>query len=178
MMTADDFVRYYAPTISRVAASIAKSNPGIETSDIEQEIYLRALQSNFLNRVDETSGGLVHTLATEYGTKYAMAERKAYTYFSAEYIYTPAEVRDLLDKFFDPIHWEGAPTKEKDIDIEAGGVVVALWDIRNAFEALSEIEQKTIRERHQFGISPKTSAEKMRVSRAVDKIVRHLNVNL
>lgn len=179
MMTPDDFVRYYASTVNRVAASIAKSNPGIEASDIEQEIYLKVLQPGFLARITENDGGLVYTAATQAGVKYAENERMVYTYFSAEYIYTPAEIRTLLeDEFFNPLSWEEAPTKELDISIKSGGVVIALFDIREAFESLSEAEQTAIRSYYEFGVTPETPGEKSRVYRAIDKMTRFINGNI
>jgi hypothetical protein len=165
------------PRAERIAKEIAREWPGIEADDIQQEILLHVLEpeNNFeSNEYDEqTLTAVLRTI----GTRYANGERYAYTFNSAQYVYTPAEVRALLEEaFFDPACWEDAPRKEVDhrLNVAGGGVSVALMDLREAFYKLGPSIQDTIRKR--YATAEELSAtERMRITRGVEAMTRSLN---
>jgi DNA-directed RNA polymerase specialized sigma24 family protein len=158
-----------------VARRIADEYPGIDADDIQQEILLKALENKDTLEKADYPEGQIRKNFRQWGIGYAGRERYAFIYHSAEYIYTNAEVRQLFEKaFFRPELWEAVPSKDDGISVTAGGVVVALWDLNNAYDALSADDATVIAKRYEQE-STLSSAEAMRLSRAIDKVTRALN---
>jgi hypothetical protein len=71
------------------------------------------------------------------------------------------------------------PTKETSNSLRAGGVVVLLWDLRRAFEALPEQYQEAITRCYRDEPGEKRDeATKSRLRRAIDRATRYLNQNM
>jgi hypothetical protein len=105
-MTDTDTFRVDWPTVMReapaVARRIARDYPGIESADIEQEIFAHAAEKmDTLARTTKNVYGLRKVLGNA-GTAYASKERLTYVYYSAEWVYTPREVRSLFEVFLPP----------------------------------------------------------------------------
>lgn len=117
----------------------------------------------------------IETVMRRAGSLYAEGERLTYLYRSAEWIYTPEEIRGLLEEaFFDPIYWESTPQKDEGVTLTAKGIVVSLWDIRDSYAELSSEDQGIILRRFRDGESLENTDRK-RLSRAVDRLTARIN---
>jgi DNA-directed RNA polymerase specialized sigma24 family protein len=165
----------YTKLAESVAQRVAEEYPGIEAEDIRQEILLHVTEKKSTYEATDYPDGQLRKNFRNVAISYAGRERYAYIYHSAEYVYTSSEVRQLFDRaFFQPEMWETAPTKDDGVSVASGGVVVALWDLDRAYSALPVLDAEVIAKRYEQG-EPLSSAETMRLSRAVDKITRSLN---
>ncbi len=170
------------PKFQKIAESVAKKvaaeYPGIEAEDIRQEILVFVVEKKSTYEEYDYPDGQLRINFRKIATSYAGRERYRYIYHSAEYVYTSPEVRALFESaFFQPEMWEKPPVKDDGISITSGGVVVALWDLDRAYNALAPLDAEVIEKRYSRG-DPLTSAEQMRLSRAIDKITRSLNNNV
>jgi len=165
----------YQKIADSVARKVAEEYPGIDAEDIRQEILLHVMEKKNVYESTDYPDGQLRKNFRQVAVSYAGRERYAYIYHSAEYVYTSSEIRQLFEKaFFQPELWETAPTKDDGVSVAAGGVVVALWDLDRAYSALPVLDAEVIAKRYERG-EPLSSAETMRLSRAIDKIVRTLN---
>jgi DNA-directed RNA polymerase specialized sigma24 family protein len=175
-LTHDDY-EWVSPIIKTAAGQLARRWPGIERDDIEQEIWVRLLPD--FEKLD-ADPDYVGRCAYNAGRGYCSNERYYYTLKTAEWVYTPNEVRGLFkEAYFDPCNWLEMPSKETNNSLRAGGVVVALWDLKRAFDALPpqyrEVIVKCYRDEPGKGQDPAT---KKRLQRAIDKATRYLNQRL
>jgi hypothetical protein len=172
-LTHDDY-EWAAEIVQRAAYTVARKWPGIDREDIEQEIWVFLLPKfDKMPRDDD----YLFKSAARAGHDYAANERDHYTRQTAQWIYTPNEVRALFrDAYFDPACWEEAPQKEKANRLFAGGVVVALWDMQEAFKGLPGAYQDVIVRcyRDQPGVK-RDEATRKRLNRAVDRATELLN---
>lgn len=173
MLTADDY-DWAVDILGRAAATVARRWPGIDREDIYQEMWAGILP-NFeqMPRDDD----YLFKAACNAGNKYAAGERDYYSRQSAQWVYTPGEVRGLFkEAFFDPTCWEAVPTEATSESVRSGGVVVALWDLQRVWLALSDAQRDVIAlcyrdtpwERHD-------DATRKRLQRAIDAATRLLN---
>ncbi|MCP9207783.1 hypothetical protein [Streptomyces cucumeris] len=165
----------YTKIAEGVARRVADEYPGIDAEDIRQEILLHVVEKQGVYEGAAYPDGQLRNNFRKIAISYAGRERYTYIYHSAEYVYTSSEVRQLFERaFFQPELWETAPTKEDGVSVSAGGVVVALWDLDRAYSTLPVLDAQVIAKRYERG-EALSSAETMRLSRAIDKIVRVLN---
>ncbi|MDT0472800.1 hypothetical protein RM863_11760 [Streptomyces sp. DSM 41014] len=167
------------PKFTRIADSVAKKvaleYPGIDAEDIRQEILLFIVEKKSTYEKTDYPDGQLRLNFRKVAISYAGRERYRYIYHSAEYVYTSSEVRALFDAaFFQPEMWEKPPVKDDGISVTSGGACVALWDLDRAYASLSPADAEVIAKRYERGDSL-SSAEAMRLTRAVDKITRFLN---
>lgn len=165
--------------IQTLAGSVSKrvsdEYPGIDQEDIRQEILLHVVEKRTTYEEKNYPDGQLRNNFRKIAVSYAGRERYAFLYHSAEYVYTSPEVRALFENaFFQPEMWEKAPTKDDGQAVTSGGVVVALWDLDRAYSALAPADAEVIARRYEQG-QTLTSAETMRLSRAIDKMTRFLN---
>lgn len=175
-LTHDDY-EWVSPIVKQAAGQLARGWPGIERDDIEQEIWVRLLPD--FEKLPEDPD-YVGRCAYSAGRSYCSNERYYYTLKTAEWVYTPNEVRALFkEAYFDPCNWVEMPTKETSNSLRAGGVVVLLWDLRRAFEALPEQYKEAITRcyRDEPGVKH-DEATKSRLRRAIDRATRFLNQNM
>jgi hypothetical protein len=110
---------------------------------------------------------------------YASAERYDFTVRSARYLYTPDEVRALLEHaYFDvSLRETSVPTGPDDRTslVIWENVCVALWDMDAAFDAINGLDKLRLVSRYKFGAEFSSDAEKKATYRAVDTLTRYLN---
>lgn len=165
----------YTKLAEGVARRVADEYPGIDAEDIQQEILLHVTEKRSTYENTDYPDGQLRKNFRKIAVSYAGRERYAFIYHSAEYIYTSPEIRQLFEKaFFQPELWEKAPTMDDGVSVAAGGIVVALWDLDRAYSALPALDASVIAKRYERG-DALSSAETMRLSRAIDKITRTLN---
>lgn len=173
-MIMQEFLDKYGKTVEVKAGQLARAYPGIEAEDIQQEIYLEMLKPHRL-RDAELVPEYVERQAYLAGKTYCEKERYDYMFHSAQYVYTPREIRALFaEAFFDRDIWQKAPTKETSPDIQAGGVVISLWDLDQAYETLTASEQIAIQKKCDMK-ETLIGGEQDRYERAIDKVTRYLN---
>lgn len=166
-------------TVGRLSCAVAKrvsqEYPGIEADDISQAINLHVAENWYTYLKAEYPEGQLRKNFKQIGTAYAGKERYTYIFHSAEYVYTNAEVRQLFERaFFQPELWEQVPVKETGVSISSGNVVVALWDINEAFNNLSPDDQAIIVSKYEKEEDLDGTGRKA-LTRAIDKVVRALN---
>jgi DNA-directed RNA polymerase specialized sigma24 family protein len=165
----------YTKIAESVARRVAEEYPGIDAEDIRQEILLHVVEKKTTYESTDYPDGQLRKNFRNVAVSYAGRERYAFIYHSAEYVYTSSEVRQLFEKaFFQPEMWEKAPTMDDGVSIASGGIVIALWDLDRTYSALPTLDAAVIAKRYEQG-DPLSSAETMRLSRAIDKITRSLN---
>lgn len=165
----------YLKIAESVAQRVAEEYPGIDAEDIRQEILLHVTEKRSTYESTDYPDGQLRKNFRNVAISYAGRERYSFIYHSAEYVYTSSEVRQLFERaFFQPEMWETAPTMDDGVSLTSGGVVVALWDLDRAYSALPVLDAAVIAKRYEQG-DPLSSAETMRLSRAIDKITRSLN---
>ncbi|MGV9815788.1 hypothetical protein ACWDTQ_28250 [Streptomyces cellulosae] len=158
-----------------VAKRVSDEYPGIDADDIRQEILLHVVEKRTTYEEKNYPDGQLRKNFRKIAVSYAGRERYAFLYHSAEYVYTSPEIRQLFENaFFQPEMWEKAPVKDDGQSVASGGVVVALWDLDRAYGALAPADAEVIARRYEQG-ETLTSAETMRLSRAIDKVTRFLN---
>lgn len=169
-----------------MARRLASQWPGVDAEDIQQEMALKVAEN--LPGINERAQGyrveegetrkLALGLAQKRGLEYCSGERSEYQRNSAQWIYTPTEVRALLPNLWDGLAWEDAPkrpSRGKEY-LEADGISILLMDMKTAYEALPEQHQATILSTFRNGDTPGlSSTERMRVTRAVDAMTELLN---
>lgn len=157
-----------------VARQIGREYPGIDPEDIEQEIYLHCAENARIvaNYADTALEKVMQTA----GRKYANRERYAFIHTSAEWIYTPREVRALFEEaFFNRDMWQNMPQKDDGVSITAKNVVVSLWDISNAFDSLNTAEKAALVKRYNYGMEFSDDTERKACNRAIDKVTQKIN---
>ncbi|MBT2541369.1 hypothetical protein J7E99_11775 [Streptomyces sp. ISL-44] len=165
----------YTKLAEGVARRVADEYPGIDADDIQQEILLHVTEKRAHYEGSAYPEGTLRKNFRKVAISYAGRERYAFIYHSAEYVYTSSEVRQLFEKaFFQPELWEKAPTMDDGVSVASGGIVVALWDLDRAYSLLPVLDAAVIAKRYEHG-EALSSAETMRLSRAIDKITRTLN---
>jgi hypothetical protein len=172
-LTHDDY-EWVSPIIKQAAGQLARRWPGIDRDDIEQEIWVSLLPDFEKLPAD---ADYIGRCAYRAGQTYASNERYFYTLKTAQWVYTPNEVRALFrDAFFDPACWEEMPTRESANTLAAGGVVVALWDLKRVYADLPDQYREVIAQcyRDRPGVA-RDDATKKRLQRAVDRATRLLN---
>jgi hypothetical protein len=174
VLNADDY-EWAAEIIKRAASTVARKWPGIERDDIEQEMWVKILPQ--WSRIPRDPD-YVFKAACMVGNSYANRERYYYTHQSAEWVYTPAEVRGLFkEAFFDPAAWELMPSEETSNTLRAGGVVVSLWDLRNVWDELSDSHRDLITRVYRDGNDGEAQdgAARKQLTRAIDAATQLLN---
>ena len=162
-----------------VGRNVARQWPGVDAQDCAQEALTRLLESpTFLDRhLDNTE--LLKSFMRRVATKYASGERYEYTLRTAQYLYTPREVRGLLEHAYwdDSIRETSVPagpeTKTQMLVWE--NVCLAVWDLDAAMERLSPDDYWRLERRFKQGEEFPTDAARKAVDRAVDKLTMHLN---
>lgn len=163
--------------VGRIAASLAIQWPGIDREDIEQEMLAKIAENWEGLEAHGDRDSIALGLAKRRGTQYCSNERYHYQALTAEWIYTPAEVRHLLaEYYFDSEAWNAAPTKPQagKQTVEADGISVALIDVKIAIEQLPEAAQAILI--RAFSAQESLDAgDRKRLQRAVDAVVSRLN---
>jgi hypothetical protein len=164
--------------VNRVAQAVgyglALECPGIEAEDIAQEILVKVCQTPkpFIGMAEADMKRVMRKI----GRMYVSEERYRYTLNSAQYIYTPKEVRQLLDGFFLKRDDLNPPVKDTGMHLASGGITVALWDMDFAWSKISEDYRAVLVKRYRDDINDR--ADRMRISRAVDALTRWLNIKV
>lgn len=162
-----------------VGRNVARQWPGVDAQDCAQEALTRLLESrSFLER-HHTNEPLLKSFMRRVASRYASNERYEYTLRTAEYLYTPREVRGLLEHAY----WDesiretdvpsGPETKTQMLVFE--NVCVAVWDLDDAMGRLGPDDYWRLERRFHQDQDYPTDAARKATDRAVDKLTMLLN---
>lgn len=173
-MQASDVIRL-TPIVEPVAKSFSRSYPGTDAEDILQEIWLHFIKE--WKHYEGKEDAYILVGARKVATTYCKTELYSYQLHSSQYVYTPNDVRALFkEAYFEDSNWEVVPGRDDNrlTVTDSNGVTVALWDLRTAFEALSESDQVWIIRAYCQGEELEKSQQKA-VQRAIDRCTEQLN---
>lgn len=172
----ETFLGSIEPDLKRMAYSIADQWPGIEREDIQQEMAVKIIENWRSVSKHKDRRKISLGLAQKAGVSYAANERQFYQANTAEWIYTPKEVRALLAEYYLMDGWEDAPRKPEQAQTIGGdGVSIGLMDIRSALESASEADQALVLSVFHGDEKPTTGAAKVRLTRAIERLTNTLN---
>ncbi|MFI6685346.1 hypothetical protein [Streptomyces sp. NPDC050485] len=165
-------------TSRRVASKLQRENPYCEADDISQFILLKYWESR--HRFDSYEPAVLYTIFRGIGVEHCKAERLHYTYNTAEWIYTPKEVRNVLQHaYYREEARELIPNRKDDllrVAGDPGSVALSIWDIDEAMSSLSDAHQAAIERAFLHEEKPPHgSAEHKQLQRAIDRLTERLN---
>ncbi|MFE7313789.1 hypothetical protein ACFU7T_11875 [Streptomyces sp. NPDC057555] len=168
-------------TAKKAATRLARENSYCEADDIEQFILLRYWESR--DRFTGYAPEALYSIFRNIGLEHCKAERLHYTYNTAEWIYTPREIRNILKHaYYCEDGRELIPNRKDDlirVTNDPKSVAVAIWDIDEAMAGLSEEHHASIERAYLHGDKPKHgSAEQKRLQRAIDRLTERLNTKV
>jgi hypothetical protein len=168
------------PIVERIARRLHAENRSIDQDDIESEIWAEVTRqwATIEPMPDEDRPRLISFVADRAGAEFCSRERQYYQHFTAEWIYTPQEIRRLLVDFFDADAWLSPVKRPEGTNqtLLGDGLTIALIDVDRAYQSLSETDQQIIMRVYQARESlDRNGAERKRLNRAVDRIVAFLN---
>lgn len=162
-----------------VGRNVARNWPGIDPEDCAQEALTALLERPKVIEVHGDNEAFLRSFMTRVATQYASGERYHYTVMSSDYLYTPKEVRGLLDNAFwdDSVRESSVPAgpDSKTQLLVWENVCVALWDLDSAFERLTGTDQFRLKRRFKDGEEFPTDAARKACDRAIDTLTQRLN---
>lgn len=174
-----EILKIAEPIIVRLSRKIARDFPVLEAQDVAQEMRLViARDADDIAAEPEADWPKIVTYrAARIGNTYAMTERQYFQHNTAEWVYTPAEVREILSEhMFHGDSYLDAPKRPEGSNqtLTGDGMSIPLMDARTAFDGLSERDQSLILRRYSVGESLDSAARKG-VERAVDRMTARMN---
>lgn len=165
----------------RAAIKLARENPYCEADDIEQFILLKYWESR--DRFTTYEPAALYSIFRNIGLEHCKAERLHYTYNTAEWIYTPREVRNILEHaYYNEESREVIPNRADDlirVAHDPRSVAISIWDIDEAFHSLSDTYQAAIEHAYLHGQKPTHgSAGQKRLQRAIERLTERLNTKV
>ncbi|MFJ8384711.1 hypothetical protein ACIQ9Q_09390 [Streptomyces sp. NPDC094438] len=165
-------------TARKAAVRLARENSYCEADDIEQYILLKYWESR--KRFGTYEPRALYTVFQSIGVEHCKAERLHYTYNTAEWIYTPKEVRNVLQHaYYREEARELIPNRKDDllrVAGDPGSIALSIWDIDEAMNALSDAHQAAIERAFLHEEKPlHGSANHKQLQRAIDRLTERLN---
>ncbi|WP_030372918.1 RNA polymerase sigma factor [Streptomyces rimosus] len=165
-------------TAKKAASRLARENSYCEADDIEQFILLKYWESR--DRFAGYEPAALYSIFRNIGVEHCKAERLHYTYNTAEWIYTPREIRNVLKHaYYCEDGREVIPNRKDDLIRVANdpkSVALTIWDIDEAIGGLTDTHQAAIEGAYLHGRTPAHgSAEQKRLQRAIDRLTERLN---
>lgn len=160
-----------------VGRKVAKKWPGLDHEDLAQEAL-----TQLYSKADKLAGKETRYLfkvMERAAMSYASKERYDKIITSSQYVYTPAEVKALLEtQYYHADSWD-VPTSKDDPTkdwVEGGTIMVSLIDIKVAMEKITPADRAGLEERfyHQKG-AVGDNAERQRVYRAIEHLTKFMN---
>jgi hypothetical protein len=158
---------------------MARRWPGIEAEDMAQEAVTALVERPEILEDFPENIGLVTAFMGRVAGKYASRERYDFTVRSARYLYTPAEIRGLLEHAYwdQSLRETSVPTGPDDRTslVVWENVCIALWDIDAALESLNPMDRIRLTLRFRDGVGYPNDAARKAVDRAIDTLTQRVN---
>ncbi|MGW5735757.1 MULTISPECIES: hypothetical protein [Streptomyces] len=166
----------------RVARSTAHKYPGVEAEDLAQDLCVWACERPNTMKKISSRDELDQTLRWQ-ANQFAMAEFDQYLRNSGNWVYTEAAVRRVIEHAMnDDAVWDLMPAKEltRGATVNAGGLSVFLWDLKEAYGKLNDRERDLLELRYMDGVRPKdlSKGDNDAIYRAVQDLTSALNRGL
>lgn len=159
--------------VSKIAATVARDFPGIESGDISQHLYLTILQqrAHFKNPDDAGVTGALWKIAKNYAAQL----RAEGLHVSVQYSYSRKDIKRILENTFNREEWHLTYVPEDAESIKDSADEMDLQsDIKWGWTQLGEQEQRVIFEK--YGLKEDLDAtERKRLSRAIDNLTDIVN---
>lgn len=146
---------------------------------IEQEDIEQALWEFFCEKINHVRGweaAGIRDLANKVARHYVQTERIDYMYFSGNFVYTPAQVEELLTEAV----WrevEEVPDMDGRVDVMREFNNLAIHDKDGRLSETSLKRQRLLFRKYGLGESyPKYTTEGKMIDRTVDRITHKLNM--
>lgn len=152
------------PLVKKVARSTENRwNKMLDADDIEQELWLFIMESPSVQEYLRTrsDGEVVNALNIQ-ADNICSKERLDYEHFTGNFLYNPADVRDLLGRM---------TQEERVLDDERIDFEIALEDLRKEYPHYYD----SIYSHYYMGYEHEDDAAKMRSTRAVAKLADLMN---
>ncbi|MFD9569710.1 hypothetical protein ACFWBI_07680 [Streptomyces sp. NPDC059982] len=165
----------------KAAVRLARENSYCDADDISQSILLKYWEAR--NRFDSYEPAALYTIFRGIGLEYCKAERLHYTYATAEWIYTPKEVRAVLQHaYYREEAREIMPNRRDDLMRVADdptSIALSIWDIDEAMSGLSDDYQAAIERAFLHEVKPAHgSGDAKTLQRAIDRLTERLNTRV
>lgn len=152
------------PLVKKVARSTENRwNKMLDADDIEQELWLFIMESPSVQEYLRTrsDGEIVNALNIQ-ADNICSKERLDYEHFTGNFLYNPADVRDLLGRM---------TQEERVLDDERIDFEIALEDLRTEYEHYYD----SIYSHYYMGYEFEDNPARVRCQRAVDKLADLMN---
>lgn len=152
------------PLVKKVARSTENRwNKMLDADDIEQDLWLFIMERPSVQEYLRTrsDGEIVNALNIQ-ADSICSKERLDYEHFTGNFLYNPADVRDLLGRM---------TQEERVLDDERIDFEIALDDLRKEYEHYYD----AIYSQFYMGYEAGSAADRKRVERAVDKLADLMN---
>lgn len=168
----------YRQLAGQAARRVARDYPGVEPDDIEQAIYVKALENaDSFARLNYGPHALFVTFI-KYGTSYANDERVSALHFSDQYHYTAREVRTLCgaalfdrEAFLAHVEQTGGM-----IGSDPEEVIARTLDLQHAYDSLPERQREMVRTSF-LGTTTLSGAQRKEVTRIINRLTVNINVS-
>lgn len=156
---AERFYLEHQDLASQVARAQHKKSTIFELEDIEQAIWVAVYAQ--VKKLVGRPQAFVRNFMARAAVQWAEAQRVEHMHATACFIYNPDIVRHQLELGA----WESDPDGDWDMRL----------DVRKAYERLEEAEQEVLVRAYRKHESIKSSTDRMRLLRAIDKMAAWLN---
>lgn len=172
----DEEAQEWSDRISRASSKVCRGFPGVNHEDVAQEIWVRVC--SLPQSLDYTRPG-VQTILERLARAEAWKQRAAHLRATCQYLYRPADVREILQTAFDREDWPGSyvPDDAKSWDSGVMDSVDLRADIIRCYDKMPETHRNTLLSRYRDGEVPSKTdyAARKRVDRAVWYLTDLLN---
>jgi hypothetical protein len=155
-----------------VGRSVARDYPGVDAEDISAEALTKLMDNR--PKADDPSAGYVKRILQRYGATYAATQRYQRIVETSQYIYTPNEIKALLEHcYYDPAAWD-VPTGKDDwlsAEIDGRSIGISLMDITVGMEKIKAEYRSALEKKFYLG----EDVHHQRVTRALDSLTRAIN---
>ncbi|MFE7113917.1 hypothetical protein ACFU99_00610 [Streptomyces sp. NPDC057654] len=165
-------------TVIKAARRLSRENGYAEFDDIKQYMLLRYCENRA--RFASYEPGALYAVFRKIGVEHCKNERLHYSYSTAEWIYTPKEVRNVLrHAYYREECREVMPSGKDDlikVANDPNSIALSIWDIDEAIGSLSEEHQSAIERAYLHEETPAHgSADQRCLNRAIDRLTERLN---
>ncbi|MFD0374692.1 hypothetical protein [Streptomyces sp. NPDC127112] len=181
-MTPDDQYGYdLFKLCQRIGKSMSYKYKGQNADDITQELCVWGVQ--YRKKLEPLSNDERDRILRWQGNQSCMAEFDVYLRNSGNWIYTETTVRRVLEAAMtDDAVWDLMPSKEltRGATVNAGGLSVFLWDLKEAYQKLNDRERDLLELRYYDGVRPMnlSKGDNDAISRAIKDLTSALNRGL
>lgn len=162
----------------KAGKSVARQWPGIDPEDCAQEALTALVERPTLLAEHGDNELLLWSFMRRVATRYASHERYEYTLRTSQYLYTPREVRGLLEHAYwdDSAREAGVSGPETQTQMLVWeNVCIAVWDLDEAFKSLPATDVFRLQRRFRDGEEFPTDAARKACDRAIDSLTMRLN---